>query len=75
MDISSMVNKAVEAFKKDDTLKTQFLSDPVKALEKVLGVDLPDDQIKQVIDGVKKALGGKAGGGILAKIKSFFGLK
>ena len=75
MDISSMVNKAVEAFKKDDTLKAQFLSDPVKALEKVLGVDLPDDQIKQVIDGVKKALGGKAGGGILAKIKSFFGLK
>ena len=75
MDISSMVNKAVEAFKKDDTLKAQFLSDPVKALEKVLGVDLPDDQIKQVIDGVKKALGGKAAGGILAKIKSFFGLK
>lgn len=75
MDISSMVNKAVEAFKKDDTLKAQFLSDPVKALEKVLGVDLPDDQIKQVIDGVKKALGGKAGGGILAKIKSFLGFK
>ena len=36
MDISSMVNKAVEAFKKDDTLKAQFLSDPVKALEKVV---------------------------------------
>ncbi len=75
MDIGAMVKKAVEAFKTDDTLKAQFLADPVKALEKVLGVDLPDEQINQVIDGVKKALAKKGAAGILDKVKGLFGGK
>ena len=75
LDINSMVNKAVEALKNDSSLKTQFLSDPVKALEKVLGVDLPDDQINKIIDGVKAALAEMGAGGILDKIKGLFGGK
>lgn len=53
MDIKEQINKIVEAVTKDDDLKNQFAKDPVKAVEKVIGVDLPDDVIKKVIDGVK----------------------
>ncbi len=53
MDIKEQINKLVEAVTKDDSVKEQFAKDPVKAVEKVLGVDLPDDVVNKVIDGVK----------------------
>ena len=30
-----------------------FKKDPIKAIEKLIGVDLPDDQVKSIVDGVK----------------------
>ena len=69
MDISSLVSKAVAAIKGDKSLLSAFTADPAKALEGILG-QLPTDTLNQVIDGVKKALGGETKG-ILAKIKSF----
>ncbi len=47
---------SVSTIPKDKNLQDQFQKDPVKALEKVLGVDLPDDVINQVIQGVKAKL-------------------
>lgn len=37
-------------------MQEKFPKDPVKALEDVLGVDLPDDVINQVVQGVKAKL-------------------
>ena len=34
----------------------QFKKEPVKALEKILGVDLPDDVIEKIVDAVKAKL-------------------
>ncbi|MBQ8752940.1 MAG: hypothetical protein IJZ13_07545 [Clostridia bacterium] len=56
MDIQAQINKIVTAIKEDDGLKEQFQKEPIKAIEKVLGVDLPDDLIEKVIDGVKAKL-------------------
>ncbi len=53
MDIKAQIEKVVDSVTKDQTLLTQFQRDPVKAVEKVLGIDLPDDMINKVIDGVK----------------------
>ena len=53
MDIQGYINKIVTAVKEDDGLMEQFKKDPIKAVEKVLGVDLPDELIEKVIDGVK----------------------
>lgn len=53
MDIKEKINEIVEKIQKDDSLKTQFEKDPVKAIEKILGVDLPDDMVEKVVDGVK----------------------
>ena len=53
MDIKEQITAVVEKVTKDEALKAQFMKDPVKAVEKVLGVDLPDDVINKVIDGVK----------------------
>ena len=56
MDIKEKSKKAVESIRKDKKLQEQFQKEPVKALESILGVDLPDDVINQVIQGVKAKL-------------------
>lgn len=56
MDIKEQVTKAVEKIAKDKKLQEQFQKEPVKALENVLGVDLPDEIVEQVIKGVKAKL-------------------
>lgn len=56
MDVKEQITKAVDKITKDKNLQEQFQKDPVKALESVLGVDLPDNIVNQVIEGVKAKL-------------------
>ena len=56
MDIKEQVTKAVDKITKDKKLQEQFQKEPVKALESVLGVDLPDGVVEQVVQGVKAKL-------------------
>ena len=56
MDVKEQIKIAVEKITKDGKLQEQFQKEPVKALEGILGVDLPDDVINQVIQGVKAKL-------------------
>ena len=53
MDIKEQIEKIVEKVQKDDALQAQFKKDPIKAVEKVLGVNLPDDVIEKIVAGVK----------------------
>lgn len=56
MDIKEQIKKAVDSISKDKKLQEQFQKEPVKALENILGVDLPDDVVNQVVQGVKAKL-------------------
>ena len=51
--VKKKIEEVVEKIKNDKNFAAKFRKDPVKALEGVLGVDLPDDQINAVISGVK----------------------
>ena len=67
MDIKAKIEEIVEKVKGDDNFAAKFKSQPVKAVEEVLGVDLPDETIEKVIDGVKTKInlddiGDKLGG-------------
>ena len=53
MDIKEKIEEIVAKVKADPDFAKDFKAEPVKAVEKVLGVDLPDDIIEKVIDGVK----------------------
>ena len=78
MDIQKIINDVVARQKADPALVKNFLADPVKTLEKVFNIDLPDDQINQIIDGVKSKIDlgkldvGKTVG-LLGKLKGLFG--
>lgn len=53
MDIKEKIEEIVEKVKGDDNFAAKFKSQPIKAVEDILGVDLPDETIEKVIDGVK----------------------
>lgn len=53
MDIKGKIEEIVEKIKDDKDFASKFSSDPIKAVESVVGIDLPDDQIKPLIEGVK----------------------
>lgn len=53
MDIKEKIEEVVAKVKADGNFAAKFKAEPIKAVEEVLGVDLPDDVINKVIDGVK----------------------
>lgn len=56
MDIKAKITEIVDKIKEDKNLQAQFKKDPIKAVESLLGVDLPDDIVDKVVDGVKAKL-------------------
>ena len=71
MDIKAKIEEIVNKVKSDPEFLKKFQSDPVKAVESVLGVDLPDDMIKNVVDGVKAKVTLDKAGGVLDAVKKF----
>ena len=67
MDIKEIIDKTVDKVKNDKGLQEEFKKDPVKAIEKVTGIDLPDDMLKKAVPAIKAKL---AGGGIVEGIKN-----
>lgn len=72
MDVKEQINKVVEEVKSNPNIKEQFEKEPVKVIENVVGVDLPDDVVTKIVDGVKAkiSLGGISGAA--DKIKGLF---
>jgi hypothetical protein len=56
MDIQKIITDAVAKLKEDENLLENFKKNPTKVLEKLVGVDLPDDKIDPIIQGIKAKL-------------------
>ena len=72
MDIKAKIEEIVAKVKSDSGFAAKFKNDPIKAVESVVGIDLPDDQIRPIIDGVKAKLSLDQAGGILGDVKKLF---
>ena len=70
MDIKAKVEEIVKKVQNDPKFMDDFKKDPVKAVESVVGVDLPDDVVKQVVAGVKGKITVDNAAGILGAIKN-----
>ena len=56
MDIKEKIEAIIEEIKKNPNIKEEFEKEPAKVIEKFIGVDLPDDVVEKVVDGVKAKL-------------------
>lgn len=57
IDIKEKVDELVKKLQEDPALLKNFQSDPVRALEQLTGVDLPEQQLQPIITGIKAKLG------------------
>lgn len=53
MDIKAKIEEIVKKLTSDKNLMAKFERNPASVLEELIGVDLPDDQVNQLIDGIK----------------------
>ncbi|MBR1528901.1 MAG: hypothetical protein IJ642_06335 [Oscillospiraceae bacterium] len=53
MDMKAKIDEIISKTKNDPEFMKKFTSNPVKAVEDVVGVDLPDEQINKIISDVK----------------------
>ena len=72
MDIKAEITNIVDKIKNDDDLLEKFKKDPIKAVESIIGVDLPDDIIEKVVDGVKAKISLDKAGDLLNGLKKLF---
>ena len=79
MDIKAKINELVQKLKGDKALLSKFKADPIKTIEGLIGIDLPDDKIKQLVDGIQAKLAiddiGDKLGDIGGKLGGLFGKK
>ena len=75
MDIKAKINEIVDKIKSSPDLLKQFKSNPAKVIEGLIGIDLPDDQLKVVVDGVKAKMNLDSISDIAGKIGGIFGKK
>jgi len=75
INIKDMIEELVKKITADETLKKQFEKAPVAVVEKLLGVDLPDDKIEKLVDGIKAKLAIDDVGDVLGALGGLFGRK
>ena len=75
MDIKKKIEKAAKQLLSDKDLLAKFEKDPAAVIEKLIGVDLPDAQVNQIIEGVKAKIQLDKVGDALGALGGLFGKK
>ena len=73
VDIKELIEKAVDLLAKDENLMENFKNDPIKTVEKLLNVDMPDELLANVVKGVQAQLALDKVGDVLGKLGGLFG--
>ena len=73
--IKDKIEDIVEKIKKDPKLLQKFKDDPIKTVEGLIGIDLPDDQIMKIVDAVKAKISLDKVGDLLGGLGGLFGKK
>ncbi|MBQ6788089.1 MAG: hypothetical protein IJO85_10240 [Lachnospiraceae bacterium] len=72
MDIKEKIEEVVKRIMAEPDIKEQFEKEPVKVIEKMIGMDLPDDVVEKIIEGVKAKLTIDTLSDVAGKFKKLF---
>ena len=71
MDIKAKIEEIVDKIKNDKQIMEKFQKDPTAVIEELIGIDLPNDQINDVVEAIKAKLAvdklGSALGGLFGR--------
>ena len=72
MDVKALIEEATNKITTDKSLGDVFKKNPIEAVEKALGIDLPDDIIEKIVEAVKTKISLDKIGSIAGKLKDLF---
>ena len=72
-NIKEKIDEIVNKVKNDGDFANKFQNNPTKAVEEVIGIDLPDEQINGIIAGVKAKNNINNASDVVNKFKGIFG--
>ena len=75
IDIKEKIEELVEKIQKNPALLKKFNTEPVMVVEELVGIDLPDELIEKVVDGVKAKITMDKVGVALGMLGGLFGKK
>lgn len=73
MDIKAKIEEICKKLMNDKTLMDRFEKNPASVIEEFIGIDLPDEQVKQLVDGIKAKIKLDQVGDVLGGIGKLFG--
>lgn len=77
MDIKGILKdkaeELVEKIKNDKDIAAKFQKDPIATVEKLIGIDLPNEQVDAVVDFIKAKIGVDKVSDALGGLKGLFG--
>lgn len=74
-DVKAKIEELATKIKNDAKLREKFQKEPVAAVEELLGIDLPDEQIQKLVDGIKAKIAVDNLGSAASALGSIFGKK
>lgn len=72
-DAKKIIETAVDKAKNDPKFAAKFMADPLGTVEGLTGIDLPDDQINPIINGIKEKISSGAANAAADSVKSALG--
>lgn len=71
-DIKEKIEELAKKVKDDPKLMKGFQKEPIKTVEGLLGIDLPEDQLKPLVAGIQTKLAATSIGDKLEGLKKLF---
>ena len=75
IDIKEKIEDLVEKIQKNPALLKKFKTEPVKVVEDLVGIDLPDELVEKIVDGVKAKITLDKVDDVLGALGGLFGKK
>ena len=72
-NVKEAIEKAANKLLTDKNLRKKFDTNPVAVIEELIGVDLPDDIVNQLIAGIRVKLSQEKLGDMLSGLGGIFG--
>ena len=73
MDIKAKIEEIVKKLLADKTLMARFEKNPASVIEEYVGIDLPDEQVNQLVEGIKAKIKLDQVSDVLGGIGKLFG--
>ena len=73
MDIKAKIEQIVKKLLSDKTLMARFERNPASVIEEYVGIDLPDEQVNQLVEAIQAKIKLEQVGDVLGGIGKLFG--